>query len=117
MDIYNIDEFKMKFLNKNFDEILLNNNNNIINSDVYLLQKNNYLNKTKENIEKLVELTTKFNILNNFYTKSDDKNIYTYHYINTKEKDEYNNMIKNIYKEQQYIYNNFLNYINILNKK
>lgn len=113
----NID-FKKEFIDVDFDNILLETNNPIINSyENYLKFKQSYLTTAQTNYEKFNELCSKFNEMNgkNFKKISDTKFIYTYidrnEYINLK------NNIKSIVIKQRELYQNFISYLNTINKK
>lgn len=114
--IYEIDNFKKKFIDFDFDEILLESNNEYINSNEHYLNfKNKYMLDTNSNYIKLKDILSKFNILNNFYTKSND-NKYTYHYFDNVLKEDYNIKIKKIYIKQKELYSNFYNHLIFLNQ-
>ncbi len=113
--LYCCDTFKCDFLNCNFDNMLIEEDNPILNSNEhYIDYKNEYIEQTKINHKKLDELLKKFNILNNFYTKSCDRK-YVYHFIDNDTKEKLNNEIKNIHVYQRKLYINFINHIEFLN--
>lgn len=116
MSNYDIDKFKQQYLNVNFDQILIEQSNNVVNSNKYYLRyKNDYLKSTKDNFNILSELIPKFNDLNNVYTKT-DSNKYTYRYIKINDKNEYDRQIREIYTKQKMLLNDFIHYIDYLNK-
>lgn len=113
--LYCCDTFKCDFLDCNFDNILIEEDNPMLNSNEhYIDYKNEYIEQTKINHKKLDELLKKFNILNNFYTKSCDRK-YVYHFIDNDTKEKLNNEIKNIHVYQRKLYINFINHIEFLN--
>lgn len=115
MTIYDINNFKQQFLDFDFDYILIESNNEYINSNEHYLDfKNEYINNTNVHFEKLTELLKRFNILHNFYSKSSN-NKYVYHYFDTNTKEDYNINIKNIIIDQRKLYSNFINHIDFLN--
>jgi hypothetical protein len=113
--LYCCDKFKNDFLHFDFDNMLIEEDNNMLNSNEhYIDYKNEYIEQTKINHKKLDDLLKKFNILNNFYTKSDDRK-YVYHFIDNNTKEKLNNEIKNIHLYQRKLYTNFLKHIEFLN--
>lgn len=107
-------EFKTKFLDIDFDNILNEQNNKYVNSDDYLQHKNIYITSANRRLSELVKLKIDYDILNNFYTKSDN-NKYIYNVIDVSTKDKYNDLIKNLIQEQKKDLKNFLHYIDFLN--
>lgn len=113
--LYCCDKFRNDFLHFDFDNMLIEEDNELLNSNEhYIDYKNEYIEQTKINHDKLDELLKKFNILNNFYTKSCDCK-YVYHFIDNNTKENYNNNIKNIHLNQRTLYTNFINHIEFLN--
>jgi hypothetical protein len=113
-DFYNIDDFKNKFLNINFDDILIEQNSKFINSNIYLDSKIRYIEHTHDNIQKLNLLLVEYSILNNLYTKDSTLNKYTFHVVNNEKKEKLNTDIKNIINIQKKLYDNFIHYIQFL---
>lgn len=112
--LYSKDEFKERFLNINFDNILIQEDNPLVNSSEYYLQyKNNYLTLTNKNytdycilLDKYLELSNNYTIVNNKYTYTIvDKSLYL----------KLNKDIKNLINNQQKILDNFLHFVNLLN--
>lgn len=113
--LYCCNKFRNDFLHFDFDNMLIEEDNELLNSNEhYIDYKNEYIEQTKINHDKLDELLKKFNILNNFYTKSCDCK-YIYHFIDNNTKENYNNNIKNIHLNQRILYTNFINHIEFLN--
>jgi hypothetical protein len=95
--------------------MLIEEDNELLNSNEhYIDYKNEYIEQTNINHKKLDELLKKFNILNNFYTKSCDRK-YIYHFIDNDTKEKLNNEIKDIHLYQRKLYTNFLKHIEFLN--
>jgi hypothetical protein len=115
-NLYNEENFKNTFLTNNFDDFLINNNNNLVNSNKYYLQfKVEYLNKTTNNLNKYTTLLKEFNELSNNYKINDNK--YSYTFIDKNLYNKTNNELKSLLLEQRKLYNNFINYIQFLNSK
>ena len=113
--LYCCNKFKNDFLHSEFDTMLIEQDNELLNSNEhYLDYKNEYIKQTNINHKKLDELLKKFNILNNFYTKSDDCK-YVYHFIDNNTKEKLNNEIKKIHLNQRKLYTDFINHIEFLN--
>lgn len=110
--------FKNKFINCNFDNELIEMGNELVNSnEEYLNIKNNYLKSSNENLSKISLLIEEYDKLSQHYCTSVDNNLtcYEYTFINTSNLENVNNQIKNLLKEQNYLYNNFTNYITFIN--
>lgn len=113
--LYNINKFQEDFLEYDFDIKLIEEDNTLLNSNKhYIDYKNDYLDSTKENYNKLNDILKKFKLLHNFYSKSSD-NKYTYHFIDNSVKMEYNNKIKQIHIDQRNLFTNFIDHIDFLN--
>lgn len=107
-------EFKKKFLEIEFDDILNEQNNKYVNSDEYLQYKDVYLTSFNKRLEELIKLKIEYDILNNFYTKTYN-NKYIYNVIDVQSKEKHNNLIKILIQEQKKDLENFLHYIDFLN--
>lgn len=115
-NLYSEQSFNDTFININFDEFLIQNNNNLVNSNEYYLQyKSEYLEKTTTNLEKYIKLLTQFKQLSNNYKV--DNNKYSYTFIDKNVYNKINKDIKTLLLEQRELYNNFINYIQFLNQK
>ena len=114
---YDIDKFKKDFIDYNFDKLFIEQNNILINNnDIYLQYKQDYLKKSLDNFNVLFNYINDYNNLkNNYIVKSDNNHKQHIYTINNKEElYNLNNNIKDIIKNQQIIYNHFINYINFL---
>jgi len=113
--LYCCDKFKDDFLCCDFDNILIEEDNNLLNSNEhYIDYKNEYIKQTNINHKELDSLLKKFSILNNFYTKSCDRK-YVYHFIDNNTKEKLNNEIKNVHLYQRKLFTNFVNHVEFLN--
>lgn len=113
---YCIEEFKNTFLRVKFDDMLIDQNNDLINSDLHYLDvKNTYLYKTNINCDNLLQLFNEYYKLNNNYCCDHNIGRYTYTYVNSNDSECLNNQIKTILKQQNKIYSEFLHYISFLN--
>jgi len=112
--LYSKDEFKQRFLNIDFDNILNQEDNKLVNSSEYYLQyKNNYINFTNQNYITYCKLLDNYLQLSNNYTVSNSKYIYTV--IDQSLYQKLNKDIKNLINTQKKLYDNFIHYINLLN--
>lgn len=110
--------FKNKFINCNFDNELIEMNNELVNSnEAYLNIKNNYLKSSNENLSKISLLIEEYDKLSQNHCTSVNNNVtcHKFTFINTNNLENINNQIKNLLKEQQYLYDNFTNYITFIN--
>jgi hypothetical protein len=106
-------EFEEKYI-INFDNYLIEQDNNLVNSnDFYLRYKNEYIISTNNNYKLLDDLLKIFNQLNNNYTLNTTK--YIYNYINKSELKIVMDKIKKIIASQIILFNNFMNHISFLN--
>lgn len=109
----NID-FYSQYININFDEILLENNNTLINSEeFYLMYKKEYFDKTLENFEKFKVWISELNELTNLSVSNNNK--YKYVYINTTRLELLKQNVKNLIISQNKLLDNFHHYITLLN--
>lgn len=114
--LYTDEQFKQTFLDVDFDNLFIENNNNIINSnDLYLQYKSDYLKKTSDNLQKYTTLFKIFKDLYNNYSVVNNK--YSYTFINKNEYKSTNKILKNLLLEQRQLYNNFMTYVQFLNSK
>jgi hypothetical protein len=109
-------EFYQKFVNVDFDKLLLDNNNELIQSETkYLKHKKDYLNTAQENFilykkynDELVKLTDEQ------YTVKNNK--YTYIYVDEEKVNGLKLSLNKILKEQTENFENFKHYLEMLNK-
>lgn len=115
---YCIENFKDRFLRVQFDDLLINQNNDLVNSDVHYLDvKNKYLQKSNMNCENLTKLYNEYNKLNNNYCCDPGIGRYVYRYVKSSDTDSVNSQIKAILHEQSKIFTEFTHYISILNNQ
>lgn len=113
-NLYSEEQFITMFLNTKFDDFLIDNNNDIVNSNEHYIQyKTEYLVKTNQNLKKYKELVKKFNELSNIYNIDNNKYVYTF--IDKNELSNVNKELKHLLIDQRYLYNNFMTYIQLLN--
>lgn len=110
-------DFYTQYININFDEMLIENDNKLVNSeDVYLKFKKEYFDNTISNYEKFkqynIELT-QMNDDNNEVQQTGTKYLYVYKNRNLIENKK--QQIKNIVVEQERLLNNFYQYVTLLN--
>lgn len=107
-------EFKKKFIDINFDDILNEENNKYVNTNEYLEYKKTYLTYAKNNLKEFIKYKKEYDILNNCYAKTGNK--FTFDIIDNNVKCKYNDLLKSVIQIQQKKLSNFLHYINFLNK-
>lgn len=116
LNLYDENQFKQTFLDFDFDNILIQTNNELINSnDLYLKYKAEYLHTTQENLNKYIKLYSVLKQLSNNYIIENNK--YSYTVIDTLEYNNINKDIKSLIIEQRQLFNNFMKYIQFLNSK
>lgn len=109
-------DFKLKFLNCDFDSILLNNNNPLLNSyDIYIQYKQKYIINTRKNYDTYQKLYKEYTNLKKIQYQSVGPNKIIYTYIESNKLNDLSFKIKNLIIEQQNNLDNFLHYINHLN--
>jgi hypothetical protein len=119
--IYCLEKFKNDFLDVDFDNLLQEQNNTLVNSNThYLNLKNSYLEETAKSYKILQDLSMKFNLLINNYTKTEtiDSNVIRHKYtlIDSLEQDTLNEEMKTIFEKQKKFFATFISYINFLNQ-
>lgn len=111
----NINFYNM-FININFDNILLETNNPLVNSkDFYLNYKKTYFDQTNKNYSKFLRLNAELQKQKQLqYNTSNNKYYYTY--LDQKQLDSLKNDLKIIIISQNELFNNFKHYVETLNK-
>jgi len=110
-------DFKKKFLIYDFDIILINKNNPLVNSyDNYIQYKQKYIINTKKNFDTYQKLLKEYKNLKNMEYQNYSTNVVIYTYISNDKLKELTSNIKKLLKDQQYNLDNFLHYINHLNE-
>lgn len=111
----NIDFYNM-FININFDNILLEKNNPLVNSkEIYLNYKRTYFDQTNKNYSKFLRLNAELQKQKQLqYTVTNNKYYYTY--LDQKNLDSLKNELKIIIISQKELFNNFKHYVETLNK-
>lgn len=118
-----VNTFKEKYLDKKFDSILLNNNNVLLNSNEHYIQfKKKYAEATLENYTLFCKLHTQLqpmlNTNNDYivdYINQDIKTKKFYMYTDLKEQITIQQEINYILHKQEQLYNNFTQYLDVLN--
>lgn len=109
-------DFKSSFLNYDFDSILLNNNNPLLNSyDFYIQYKQKYIISTRKNFDLYQKLFKEYTNLKKTQYQTPSSNIVIYTYLPDNKLNDLSFKIKTLLKEQQKKLDNFLHYINHLN--
>jgi hypothetical protein len=109
-------DFKSKFLNYDFDNILINHNNPLINSyDNYIQYKQKYIISTRKNYDLYQKWIKEYINLKNLKFQTPDNNVIIYTYIDNDKLNDLSYKLKNLLKEQQKKLSNFLHYITYLN--
>lgn len=108
-----VNDFYKSYITYDFDSILLNTNNDLINSyEYYIKIKEEYIYKTQVNFE-----IYKTNVLHldnldtKLYNKQSEKRIFVT-IINKEERDALKKDINDILINQRTLFNNFVHYIN-----
>lgn len=108
--------FREQFI-ADFDQLLLDQNNPIINSyELYGKYKDNYLQLTEKNWLKYEKIDGELQSLKNHYSNP-TSNRFTYKYVDHDKLNKLNLEAKNIIIEQRKHHKNFLNFIVTLNKE
>ena len=92
--------------------------NELVNSnEEYLNIKNNYLKNSNENLSKITLLIEEYDLLSHNHYTSVNGNLtcHEFTFVNVNNLENINNKIKNLLKEQNYLYDNFTNYITFIN--
>lgn len=109
----NIDYYAL-YININFDEILLENNNNLLNSEeFYLMYKKDYFDQTSENFEKYKKWEAELKELTNFNVSKSNK--YKYVYTDITKVEYLKQVLKNLIIDQNKLLDNFHHYVTLLN--
>ena len=100
----------------NFDQLLIDCNNPIINSyDKYGKYKKEYMEFTEENIKNVKNYQDELCIINPPMESTSNKFYYTF--VDKEKERAVKNQIKNLILQQKQYYDNFINYIMYLNKE
>lgn len=111
----NIDFYNM-FININFDNMLSEINNPLINSkEFYLNYKRTYFDHTNKNYSRFLRINAELQKLKQLQYKITN-NKYYYNYLDQKQLDSLKNDLKSIIISQKELFNNFKHYVETLNK-
>lgn len=109
-------EFYNLFININFDNILLEENNPLINSkEFYLNYKRIYFDQTNKNYSKFLRINSQLQQLNDTKYKITN-NKYYYNYLDKTQLEILKKDLKSILILQKELFNNFKHYVETLNK-
>jgi hypothetical protein len=114
--MYSGEQFKIDYLDYNFDQLLLERNNPLISSnEKYLNWKNMYIKDTFANYNKLTGLLKDFPNDNYSITKVNNTTKYIYKYSNPTFVESLNLEIKTLLVNQKKLYKHFIQFIEFLN--
>lgn len=116
MTIYDID-FTKEFLLYDFDKLLVEKNNPLINSRKYYISyKQNYIKQTKANLQQFKNIKNEFDkLIKTEFQKPSDTS-YLYCYIDNNRKTELQNELKVLIQKQRKNVKILIEHINILNE-
>ena len=115
MTVFNLD-FTNEFLAYDFDKILLETNNPLINSHkYYLIFKQEYIKTTKLNLQKYKNLVNELDKISNNKFKQPDETTYIYSYVNKDRENELKHEIKTIVLNQRTHIKKLIEHVNKLN--
>lgn len=108
-----IEEFRNKYIEIDFDELLREQNSIYINSNqTYLEYKSHYITLTNNNFKEFKQLIDMYNNCSKNKTTIDSKNIYKY--ICPKKKEMITTKVHDILKIQNENYTNLMSHINFI---
>jgi hypothetical protein len=108
-------DFYSQYININFDEILMESNNHLINSqNVYLVYKQQYFDESSKNYELFKKYKTELERLQKSETIT-LPNKYLFVYKDTQVIEQTKQNLKNVVLSQEKLLNNFHHYITLLN--
>lgn len=113
-------DFHSRYINFDFDKILKDNNNNLVNSeDVYLNFKKQYFDETVLAYKEFQESSKRLNELQELggYKHNSKRTKHLFVYIDEEKIENLKIQIKKIYMTQEKRFSNFYNYIVLLNTK
>lgn len=112
-----VNEFYKNYITHDFDSVLLNTNNDLINSyEYYIKIKEEYIYKTQVNFENYkINVLKLDNLDTKLYNKQNEKRIFIT-VINKEDRDNLKKDINDILINQRTLFNNFVHYINFLNE-
>jgi len=111
-------DFHSKYINIDFDKILIDNINPLVNSeDVYLNFKKQYFDETVLAYKEFQELSKSLNELQELggYKHNSKRTKHLFVYIDTEKIERLKIQIKNLYITQEKRFSNFYNYVILLN--
>lgn len=111
-----ISEFENKYLKYDFDKILNDKNNVLVNSDIYLDVKQKYLQETTNNIEKYTQMFNEKSSLVDNHSIKNDGNVFYHVYNYTNCSKCVNSDLKKVLLNQRHLFKNIIQFINTINK-
>jgi len=109
-------DFKKTFIDIDFDDMLLRNNNPLINSDDhYLKYKQNYKTTSLANFETYTDLQRQLASLGNLQFHKPTATKYIYTHIKSDKLDTVHREISSLLQRQNKLFEQFTNYITFLN--
>ena len=109
----NTETIRIKYI-QDFDQYLIQNNNELVNSNVYLDYKEIYLGNTEINYNNLSELNILLYDYQNNYQVDISNKKYSYTYVDTTMQIKLNLQVKELILNQNKIYANFINHVKFL---
>lgn len=111
-------DFHSQYINIDFDKILIDNNNPLINSeDVYLNFKKQYFDETIVAYKEFQQLSKQLDELHESggYKHNEKRTKHIFVYIDTEKIESLKIQIKKLYMIQEKRFSNFYNYVTLLN--
>jgi hypothetical protein len=110
---YDLDRFKKDFIDIDFDDMLIQQNNELVNSNNHYLQhKDDYFLKTNINYTNFKKLYEKYSVYMNNHVEDHLNKKFRYTYVNKETLNSINEQLKTILLEQRTLYKVFIDYIN-----
>lgn len=110
--------FRSQFIDIDFDKILIDNNNPLVNSeDTYLNFRKQYFDETNVTYREFQELTSKLTHLlkSGGYKQNTKRTKSSFVYIDTEKIEDLKRQIKRLYILQEKRFSNFYDYVTLLN--
>lgn len=115
MEFLNENWFENEFLSTDFDNILIQQNNPLINSDQFIQYKQIYLNASQANLQKFTELTTELRSMIEEKLQNTNPTKVVFTFIDEDKSIELEKNLNSLISKQRNLFNRFLHYVNDLN--
>jgi len=116
--MYSLERFKEKYLEVNFDNYLLEENNQYVNSNEHYLElKNDYFIKTRENFNRFKALLEIYGSYKNNYKINEEGSEHIFIYMDQSKKKNINKELKDIILDQNRNLDCLMSRIKLLNEK